>query len=107
MEKTFASHGIQFDEKRFTKIDLVKTKNTNVFILNFLPKQEMKKHAHPGKNLSLHVLDGSGTLFVDDEQFTIKKGDIIYCESHEEVGFINVEDEKTSIYGVLSKVPIE
>lgn len=107
MLKITDNDGFQFDEKRFTKIDLIKTKNTNVFMLNFLPNQEMKQHAHPGKDLSLHVLHGSGTLFIDDEKFDIKAGDIIYCEAHEEVGFINNETDKTSIYGVLSRVPTE
>lgn len=107
MKKTVAEHGFEFDENRFTKIDLVKTRNTNVFILNFLPNQEMKRHSHPGKDLSLHVLNGTGTLFIDDEQFMIQKGDIIYCEAHEEVGFINGKNEKTSIYGVLSRIPAE
>src|SRR5690625_484827 len=107
MERTVAERGIEFDEKRFTKIDVIKTRNTNVFVLNFLPKQEMKQHAHPEKDLSLHVLEGSGTLFIDDEQFTIQKGDIIYCEAHEEVGFLNGENGKTSIYGVLSNIPSE
>lgn len=40
MIKTAHNDGVQFHEKRFTKIDLIKTRYTNVFILNFLPNQK-------------------------------------------------------------------
>lgn len=94
MIKTAHNDGVQFHEKRFTKIDLIKTRYTNVFILNFLPNQKMRQHAHPGKDLSLHVLQGSGTLFTDDQKINVKVGDIIYCEAHEAVGFLNNDTEK-------------
>lgn len=94
----------QFDEKRFTKIDIIKTRKSMTFVLNFLPGQQMKQHSHPNRELYLHVLEGNGVLIVDDEEFPIAKGDVIFCDPDEQIGFTNTSDEKVSIHGTLTKI---
>ena len=93
----------QFSEDRFTKVDFVKNRRSNGFILNFLPGQEMKAHHHPGKDLFLHMLDGTGTVTVDDEPFVLHAGDVLYCEADEKIGFVNTGDANVSIYGAMTK----
>lgn len=94
----------QFNEQRFTKIDIIKTRKSVAFLLNFLPDQEMKQHSHPGRELYLHVLAGTGLLLIDDEENQVSKDDVIYCHAEEEVGFINTGEDNVSIYAVMTKI---
>lgn len=93
----------QFNEERFTKVNFVKNRRSNGFVLNFLPGQEMKAHHHPGKDLFLFVLEGTGTVTVDDEPIVMETGDVLYCEAEEKIGFINTSDANVSIYGAMTK----
>lgn len=94
----------QFDEKRFTKINMIRTRHSMAFMLNFLPDQEMRPHNHPDRELYLHVLKGSGVLSIDDKEINIKEGDVIFCEAEEKIGFVNTSGEKVSIYATMSKI---
>lgn len=94
----------QFDENRFTKIDMIKHRRSVAFMLNFLPEQHMKSHSHPGRELYLHVLDGKGTLLVDGEEVEIHEGDLFYCDPEQQIGFTNTSTEKVSIYVTMTKI---
>ena len=104
MEKQQGTIAKQFDENRFTKIDIIKNKRSSAFYLNFLPEQHMKPHTHPGRELYLHVMEGKGTLFIDDETVEIEVGDVIYCDPEEKIGFTNTETANATIYGVMTKI---
>lgn len=103
MELHHVATSKQFSEERFTKVDFVKNRRSNGFVLNFLPGQEMKAHHHPGKDLFLLMLEGTGTVTVDDEAIVMVAGDVLYCESEEKIGFINTSDANVSIYGAMTK----
>lgn len=104
MEKKQGAIAKQFDENRFTKIDIVKNRRSSAFYLNFLPEQHMKPHTHPGRELYLHVMEGKGTLFIDDETVEIAVGDVIYCDPEEMIGFTNTGADPATIYGVMTKI---
>lgn len=104
MEINNSKDAQQYDEKRFTKIDIIKTRQSVAFMLNFLPGQEMKQHAHPERELYLHVTHGTGKLLVDEKTIQVKQGDVIYCESEEEIGFLNTSEDKVSIYVTMTKL---
>lgn len=94
----------QFNEDRFTKIDMIKSRRSVVFLLNFLPGQHMKPHSHPSRELYLHVLAGSGTFLIVGEEIEVSNGDVIYCDPEQQLGFTNSGDENVSIYVVMSKI---
>lgn len=104
MEMKKIAEAKQFDENRFTKIDMMKTRKSVAFVLNFLPGQEMRAHDHPGRILYLLVLDGEGTMSVDGEQIEVVEGNVIYCEADEKIGFVNTSDNRVSIYATMTKV---
>lgn len=104
MELKKVAEAKQFNEERFTKIDMIKTRSSVAFVLNFLPGQDMRPHTHPDRELYLHVLEGSGTMSIDGTEIEIKEGDVIFCEADEEIGFVNTSDEKVSIYATMSKI---
>jgi len=94
----------QFDEERFTKIDMIKHPQSVAFMLNFLPMQHMKPHGHPGKELYLLVVDGEGTFIIDGEEKEVSVGDVLYCTPEEQIGFTNTSEERVSIYVTMTKI---
>jgi quercetin dioxygenase-like cupin family protein len=105
MEKSKIQDAQKFDETLFTKVNLYKNRHSSAFLLNFLPGQEMRSHNHPQRELYLHVLEGSGTLFIDKEEIPVEPGDVLFCGKEEQIGFTNGEDEKTSIFCTMTKLP--
>src|SRR5699024_4834103 len=89
MEKQSLIEAKQFDEKRFTKINVIKTDRSVAVVLNFLPGQEMKPHNHPDRELYLYVVDGEGTFILDGADLAVKQGDVVSCTAEEQIGFKN------------------
>ena len=104
MKKQSSAIAKVYDESRFTKVDIIKNRRSSVFYLNFLPKQHMKPHTHPGRELYLHVIEGRGTLFIDADEIEIETGDVIYCDPDEKVGFTNTGPDPVTIYGTMTKI---
>lgn len=104
MEKAEMKDANQFNEERFTKIDIIKSRKSSAFLLNFLPEQHMKPHSHPDRELYLHVLKGNGIMFVDDADVEVTEGDVVHFNSKEQVGFTNTSADKVVIYGVMTLV---
>lgn len=94
----------QFNEDRFTKIDMIKTRRSVTFLLNFLPGQHMKPHNHPNRELYLHVLEGDGTFTFDGEELEVTKGDVIYCDPEAQLGFTNTGENRVSIHATMTKI---
>lgn len=103
MENNNIKSAQTFSEERFTKIDIFKSRNSSMFMLNFIPGQTMKSHGHPGKELYLHVLSGHGEFTIDEEKITVAENDVIHLEADETIGFEN-GDDNTSIYVTMNKI---
>ena len=103
MKKAAIASARTFDEARFTKVDIFKSKNSSMFLLNFTSRQTMKSHSHPGKELYLHVLSGKGEFIIDDEKIQVTEDDVIHLEKDEMIGFEN-GDGNTSIYITMNKI---
>lgn len=104
MEQAHISQGKKFSKKRFMKVDILKTRRSVTFLLNFLPGQHMKPHGHPNRELYLYIIEGTGTLIVDDEEIEVTVGDVFYLDPEEQIGFTNTSDEKVSIYATMTKM---
>jgi len=104
MRKSTVGSARTFNEERFTKIDVFKSRNSSMFMLNFTPGQKMKSHNHPGKELYLKVLAGHGEFLIEDETVGVTEGDVIHLEADEMIGFEN-GDVRTSIYVTMNRVP--
>ena len=104
MEKQLIEAAKQFDENRFTKIDIIKTRRSVAFLLNFLPGQHMKPHNHPDRELYMYVMEGEGTLLIDEKEILVKEGDVLLCNEEEQIGFTNHSENKVSIYCTMTKV---
>lgn len=104
MEKQSLIEAQQFDENRFTKIDIIKTRRSVAFMLNFLPGQHMKPHSHPDRELYLYVIEGNGTLSIDGKELEVKTADIVLCNAKEQIGFTNSSENRVSIYATMTKI---
>lgn len=104
MEKYRITEAQQFNEERFTKINIIRNKRSVAFLLNFLPGQVMKSHNHPNRELYLHVIEGNGVFLVDGEELPVDKGDVIYCGEEEQIGFTNTGEENVSIFATMTKL---
>ncbi|GIP23205.1 cupin domain-containing protein [Paenibacillus sp. J22TS3] len=107
MEKKMLVDYTEFREDSFTKKVLFKQEDSVVFTLHFNPGQSLPSHKHPGTDVFILVLDGSGQVTVDGNQVAMAKGDVIRVEGDESFSFTNISSEKTSLYVVLTKLPDE
>lgn len=104
MEKQTISQAQQFSEERFTKVNIIKNRRSTVFLLNFLPGQQMKPHNHPERELYLYVIEGKGTFTIDGKELEVSKGDVIFCDQKEQIGFTNNGESNVSIYATMTKM---
>ena len=104
LEKEQMVKAQQFDDNRFTKINMIRTNRSMAFMLNFLPGQHMKPHNHPDRELYLLVIEGGGTLSIDGNDVEVEKGDVILCDAEEQIGFTNTSDQRVSIYATMTKL---
>ncbi|WP_102275054.1 cupin domain-containing protein [Cytobacillus massiliigabonensis] len=107
MEKKSIAAAQEFNEKQFTKRILFREGESTVFVLNFMPGQQLPAHKHPGTNVYLMVLQGSGTLSIDGIPTDISEKDVILAGGNEEFAFTSSENEHTSLYVMLNKIPDE
>ncbi|HLR69132.1 cupin domain-containing protein [Virgibacillus alimentarius] len=104
MEKQTIKTAQKFDKKSFTKKDVFRTKNSIMFMLNFLPNQQMPAHNHPGYELYLHVVQGEGTFTINKEKVDVVEDDVIHCGNDEMIEFTNTGSEAVSIYVTMSRL---
>ncbi|PZD97582.1 cupin domain-containing protein [Paenibacillus sambharensis] len=107
MEKKPILAAQEFSTERFTKRVLFQKGGSVVFILNFMPGQSLPVHAHPGTEVFITVLEGSGTMQVDGQDTAVEQGDIVHCGGQEQFAFTNSSQANVSLHVVLTKTPSE
>jgi len=107
MEIKSVSAHLDFSDERFTKRIIHKKDDSVVFVLNFMPGQELPSHQHPGTAVYLLVLEGEGEVTVDGESTKVAKNDCIWLDGEEHFAFRNSSDERVSLYVMLAKIPSE
>jgi quercetin dioxygenase-like cupin family protein len=107
MEKNSVKAYMEYSEERFTKRIIYKKGETTAFVLNFLPGQKLPIHKHPGTEVYIYVVAGSGTIIIDGKESEVSEADLMHVNSEEEMSFNNSGTEPVSLYVVLSKFPSE
>ncbi|WHY01917.1 cupin domain-containing protein [Neobacillus sp. DY30] len=107
MEKSTLKAYQEYSEERFTKRIIYKKGETTAFVLNFSPGQQLPVHKHPGTEVYLYVVTGSGVFIIDGLETEVSEADIIHVGGEEELAFTNTGNEPVSLYVILSKVPSE
>nr|WP_026021834.1 cupin domain-containing protein [Bacillus timonensis] len=107
MKKEMLNNFIEYIEEKLTKRVIFKEGGSTIFVLNFMPNQELPPHKHPGSNVYLLVLSGEGTFSIDEQEVKVKKNDVIVCNGDESLSFVNNGTENVSLYVTLTKIPDE
>jgi quercetin dioxygenase-like cupin family protein len=107
MEKNSVKAYMEYSEDRFTKRIIYKKGETTAFVLNFLPGQALPTHKHPGTEVYIYVVTGTGTIVINGAETEVTEADLIHVDSEEEMSFKNSGSEPVSLYVVLSKIPSE
>jgi len=107
MLKKSILEAVEFSEERFTKRIVFREGESTSFVLNFNPGQELPSHTHPGTEVFILVLEGSGTVNVNGIQEMVSKNDALLLNGSEEFSIKNTSNERTSLYVILSKIPNE
>jgi quercetin dioxygenase-like cupin family protein len=105
MEKKSVTEAIQYQEERFTKKILFQKGDSVVFILNFMPGQQLPAHTHPGAEVYIYALRGSGTITVNDREEDFTEEEVIHIAENESFAFRNSSNLPASLHVVISKLP--
>ncbi|KUP22142.1 cupin domain-containing protein [Paenibacillus sp. DMB5] len=105
MEKKNIQDAIQHLEERFTKKVLFQKGDSVVFVLNFMPGQKLPAHTHPGADVYIYALQGSGTITVNEADQEFSEGEIIHIADDEVFAYRNSGSTPASLHVVLSKLP--
>lgn len=105
MEK-LAITGLQdYQTEKFTKRIAFKKGDSVVFVLNFMPGQELPTHTHPNTDVFILALQGNGSITVDGVTSPLDQGEVLHLEGAEAFSYRNDGTEPASLYVVLTKVP--
>lgn len=105
MEKDSVQSYQEYHEDQFTKRVIFNNEHSTAFVLNFMPGQQLPAHHHPGADVYLLVIAGSGIFIIDGEETDVKQGDAVYTSDQEQLSFKNSGSEPVSLYVVISKLP--
>lgn len=97
----------EYSEASFKKQIIFQKEESVVFKLNFMAGQALPLHKHPGTQVYILVLEGSGTVQVDETKTEVKTGDVITVDSDEQFAFDNTGANQASLYVFLNKIPDE
>lgn len=105
MEKLSLKAYQEFSEERFTKRIVFKKGESTVFLLNFMPGQELPAHKHPGTEVYILTLQGEGTFTIDGNEVKAAANDTLHTTGTEELAYKNTGNEPVSLYVMLNKIP--
>lgn len=105
MEKQSLTDYQEFSEERFTKRIVFKKDESTVFLLNFMPGQELPKHTHPGTEVFILTIKGEGTFTIDGSEVKAAANDTVHVTGSEELSYENTGSEPVTLYVMLNKIP--
>ncbi|MGZ0038797.1 cupin domain-containing protein [Paenibacillus ottowii] len=107
MEKVNLVQFQEYKEAAFTKRIVHKEADNVIFILNFTPHAQLPTHNHPGADVYLLVLEGTGVVTVNGEETEVVQGDMIHITGDEHFSYRSGGEVNSSLHVVLTKTPSE
>ncbi|MBS8265549.1 cupin domain-containing protein [Mesobacillus boroniphilus] len=104
MEKQSLKQFQEFSEERFSKRIVFKKGESTVFLLNFMPGQELPKHTHPGTEVFILTMQGEGTFTIDGEEVVAAVNETVHVSGTEELAYKNTGSEPVTLYVMLNKI---
>jgi quercetin dioxygenase-like cupin family protein len=88
-------------ESKFSREVICQAGGNVVFVLHFLPGQELPAHRHPDAHVVLVVLEGKGTVYADGAPREVAAGDIIQTGGEEQFALKNTGDAPLTAHVTL------
>jgi quercetin dioxygenase-like cupin family protein len=89
-----ASQVARYDELPLTNVPLFAEEEFSACLLGFLPGQELPVHVHAHEHEVFDVLEGRGTLFLDDKAIELQRGSVIFVPAGVRHGFKNTSTDR-------------
>ena len=74
MEQKLLGDFMVFSTEHLTKKIIYQDKDILTFVLNLKPGHKLPRHGHEGGTLTLHILQGAGTIAINDERQPLVAG---------------------------------
>ncbi len=87
VKKEDYSKVVVFDKEAF------RDKAHLVQVATIYPQTKQRLHFHEVQTTALYILEGEGVLFINNQEYTLKKGDAVMCEPMEKHYFWNKTDK--------------
>ncbi len=89
MKMTTLDDAPDYDSERFVATSLLDGSQSNVRIIRLSPGQALPPHTHSTSDLMIYIVEGSGTLAVDDDTVAFDTGSLAYFRGDEELRLSN------------------
>ena len=100
--KVFQSQELaRYNELPLTNVPLFVEGDFSGCLLGFLPGQELPVHQHDHEHEVFDVLQGYGTIYLDDEAVEIGAGSVIYVPAGVKHGFKNTSSDRWLIRATI------
>jgi mannose-6-phosphate isomerase-like protein (cupin superfamily) len=96
-----AAQVARYDELPLTNVPLFAEEDFSGCVLGFLPGQELSVHHHDHEHEVFDVLEGIGTMFLDDESIEVKAGSVIFVPAGVRHGFKNTSNSRWLIRATI------
>jgi quercetin dioxygenase-like cupin family protein len=84
----------RYDEQPLTNVRMFVAEEFSGCVLGFLPGQELPVHVHEHEHEVFDVLQGRGTMYLDDETMELGPGDTAFVPAGVWHGFKNTSDDR-------------
>ena len=90
------------ENSNFRKV-LYTGKHSQLVLMSLQPKEEIGLETHPENDQFLRFEGGSGTVFIDDNQYEVTDGDAVIVPAGARHNVVNLSDtEELKIYTIYS-----
>ena len=87
-------------DRELTRTFLVDGKYCTALVVQAQPQSKPFIHVHKDHEEFLYLLEGEGWVYIGDEKFEVRAGDLVYCPAGVQHGFfIPTKGVRLSIYG--------
>ena len=87
---------VEAPSKKATLTHLAKGKNAFLGRLTMAPSAKVPEHRDATEEY-IHILEGSGVMFIDNEKYTVQPGTTVYMPANAKVQFENGDEKLVAI----------
>ena len=79
----------RYDDTKFIRPEVLTGERSRTLLLCLRPGQAVPAHRHEGFEIVLHALRGEADVVLDDEQLTLREGDVVLVDGANDFAPVN------------------